>query len=160
MGLSAAQLTALKAELVNDPRGYGYAPKIASGDIEGVRTILHAVRDGTNTPPAIKVNNTSVDTGKIRAAITFEAFDGLVTASQAWFNWLTANGTISVNDHLLQKLAGIPTATGAIWAVGDRTAMNAAMELLMRRFGHRAEELFGAGVTVTEGEIITAINLP
>lgn len=147
MPLAATQLAALKTELNTDPRTYGYAADLASGNDSALVAKLNLPRDGTNGGPVIKVNNPSVDTGRIRAAVTFAAFDGLVTASRQWFDWLTANGFISVNAHLLQSLAGIPTATGSIWAAGDRTAMNAAMEGLMRRNGSRAEELFGVAVT-------------
>ena len=170
MALTAAQLLTLKNEFVNDPRGYGYEQYwITTPWDGGLNPIINAPRDGSNVPSnptgaggaadgKIKVNNPSVDTGKIRAAVTFAAFDGLVTASQSWFNWLTANGFISVNAHLLQSLAGIPTATGSIWAAGDRTAMNAAMELLMRKYGSRAEELFGVGVVVSTDEISASHN--
>lgn len=158
MPLTPTQLTALKAELTNDPRGYGYAADLASGNDAGLVAKLNLPRDGTNGGPLIKVKNASVETGLIRAAVTFAGYDGLVTASQAWFNWLTGGGSITVNDHLLQQLAGIPTATGSIWASADRTAMNAAMESLMRRIGSRSEELFG--VLVTDTDVAKAKLLP
>jgi len=166
MALTDVQIVALKAELQNDPRGYGYN---AAGRNDTLMQIaINTARDGTNPPSnptadggaasgAIKKDNKTVDTGAIRAAVTFAGFDGLVTASQAWFQWLTANGFITVNAHLLQQLAGIPTATNSIWAAADRTAMNAAMEAIMRRFTSRADELFNANVTVEE--VGRALNL-
>lgn len=173
MPLTPAQLSALKTEFTNDPRGYGYAQYWTTGYDGALNFLINAARDGVvrvitdvtislpTTPTGaggsadgiIKINNASVDTGQIRAAVTFAAFDGLVTASRQWFDWLTANGFISVNAHLLQSLAGIPTATGSIWALADRTAMNAAMESLMRKFGSRAEELFGVGVVVSTDDV-------
>lgn len=157
--MNNAQLLILKNEFTNDPRGYGYAQFWTTTPFDGgLPPIINLVRDGTNTGPAIKLNNPSVDTGKIRAAVTFQAFDGLVVAAQAWFEWLTANGFITVNDHLLQQLAGIPTAASAIWATADRVAMNAAMEALMRKFGSRAEELLGYGVVVTANDVSACRN--
>ena len=95
--------------------------------------------DGTNPRT---VNNGNVDTGDIRGNVTFDGYDGLVAAEQAWFSWLTQSGTIPVNDDTLQQLAGIPTSTGSIWAVADRTVMNAAMTALMQETnGSRAQEL-------------------
>lgn len=165
--MSLAQKQALKAEFTTDPRGYGYAQYWTTTPFDGgLPPIINLKRDGTpGTVPAnptgaggaasgiIRLNNATVDTGAIRAAVTFAAYDGLVTASQSWFNWLTANGFITVNAHLLQSLAGMPTATGSIWAAADRTAMNAAMEALMRKNASRAEELFGLGYIVTVDDV-------
>lgn len=155
-----AQLLILKNEFTNDPRGYGYAQFWSVTPFDGgLPPIINAARTGADIGPAIKLNNPSVDTGKIRASVTFAGFDGLVVAAQAWFEWLTANGFITVNDHLLQQLAGIPTASGSIWASADRVAMNAAMEALMRKFGSRAEELLGYGVVVTANDVSACRNV-
>lgn len=167
MALTPAQLATLKTELQTDPRGYGYNASARNDSDMAAR--INVPRDGTNVPSnptgdggaangVIKLNNRTVDTGLIRAAVTFDGYDGLVVASQSWFNWLTSGGNITVNAHLLQQLAGIPTATSSIWAAADRTAMNAAMEALMRKFGSRAEEKFGIGVVVTVTEVGNALN--
>lgn len=171
MPLTPAQLPALKTELTTDPRGYGYAADITVGNVEALTRKLNLTRDGsTGTVPTnptaggglasgiIRMNNESTDTGKIRAAVTFAGFNGLVTATQDWFVWLTSNGYVTVNAHLLQQLAGIPTATSAIWAAADRTAMNAAMESILRKFASRADELFAT--SVTEDNVSKALLLP
>lgn len=167
MPLSPAQLSILKNEFTVNPRGYPYEPWWSQTPWDGgLPQFINAVRDGTNPPTNptaaggnadghIKLNQKIVDTGAVRAAVTFEGYDGLVTAEKSWFNWLTINGIITVNPHLLQKLAGIGAEgpTGAIWAAADRVAMNTALELLMRRFGSRSEELFGLGVAVSVNDV-------
>jgi hypothetical protein len=152
-------LVALKSELQNDPRGYEYNA-VARNDSD-MLTKINAKRDGTNAPSnptagggsadgSIKINNVSVDTGTIRAAITKAAYDGLTTGDRSWLNWLSGSGSITVTTDLLQTLAGIPTSTGSVWAVSSRTAMNAAMDTLLRKFASRSEELFGQQVTLTD----------
>ncbi len=162
MALTSAQLAILKTELQTDPRGYAYNSTARNDSDMAAR--INTVRTGSNPPSnptadgglangSIKLNNLTVDTGAMRSTVTFAAFGGLVTTSQAYFEWLTNAGLLTVNAEMLQNLAGIPTATAAIWAAGDRTAMNAAFEALLRRFGSRAEEKFGYGVSVTVDDI-------
>lgn len=165
--MPAFTLALLKTELTTDPRGYAY--NAAGRNDSDILARVNAVRDGTNpgtTPTAgggaangiIQVNNATVDTAMIRAVVTQAAYDGLVTATRTWFNWLTGAGFITVNAGTLQSLAGIPTDTASIWATGQRTAMNAAMNGLMRKVTSRAVELWGRDVTLDEVGI--ALNLP
>lgn len=153
----AINLQALKDEITINPASMPYPAFTPENDVAIANIGNNA--DGTNPRT---VNNDSVDTGDIRGNTSFSAFDGLVAAEQAWFEWLTANGLIPVNSETLQQLAGIPTATGSIWAVADRDAMNAAMTALMQRVGSRAEELKATiGVSVwTPSDVANARNLP
>lgn len=132
----ALELQSLKDELTNNPIGMAYLALTAENDVANANAINNA--DGTNPRT---INNSTVDTGDIRGNTTFDGFDGLTTAEQAWFEWLTVNGVIPVNAETLEKLAGIPTANQAIWAAADRTAMNAAMTALMQFQGSRAQEI-------------------
>ena len=131
-----ADLQALKDEINNNPVSMPY-PAFVDGNDVAIADIINNI-DGTNPRT---VNRDTVDTGDIRGNTTFNGFDGLVTAEQAWFEWLTANGVIPVNAETLQQLAGIPTDTASIWAVGERTQMNAAMTALMQFQGSRAQEI-------------------
>lgn len=108
MSLNPTQLQALKTELTTDPRSYGYAADLASGNDAGLVNKLNLARTGSNGGPLIRLNNAAVDTGAIRAAITKAAYDGLTTGDRTWMNWLTGAGTIVVNIDNLQTLAGIP----------------------------------------------------
>lgn len=132
----AIDLQALKDELTTNPASMPYLALDAGNDVVNAEVINNA--DGTNPRT---VNNKTVDTGDIRGNTTFDAFDGLVTAEQAWFEWLTINGVIPVNAETLQQLAGIPTANDSIWAIAERDAMNAAMAALMQFQGSRAQEI-------------------
>lgn len=156
--LSSAQLQTLKTEFTNDPNGYGYAADIAVGNDSGLVAKLNLARTGSNGGPQIRVNNVTVDTGAVRAATTKAAYDGLAATERTFINWLTGAGTIAVTADNLQTLAGIPTATSAVWSAGTRDAMNAAMELILRRNGSRAEQLIG--VQVVEADVIAAKLLP
>jgi len=146
---------ALKDEIENDPLALGYKNSPASGDWKGDQVIADIINNADGTNPRT-VNFENVDTGDIRSDVQFDWFDGLVVAEQSWFEWLTANGTIKVNDHMLQQLAGIPTANGSIWAAADRTPANAAMAALMQFQGSRAQELWDR--TVTPGDVGRAFN--
>lgn len=167
MSLTPTQIAVLRTELQNDPRGYGYNSTARNDADMALR--INTVRDGTNPPSSptadggvasglIKINNPSVSTALIRSTVSLAAFGGLVTVNQAYLEWITNEGALSVNAALLQNLAGIPTANSAIWAAGDRVAMNAALEAIMRHNGSRAEEKFGAGVTVTIDDVSRALN--
>lgn len=163
---NAAHLTALRNEITNDPRGYGLAAPYAAGNDTEVRRLMSLVRDGTagtvpTNPTAaggvasgiIKLNQLTIDTGSIRAAITKSAYDGLTSGNRTWLNWLTGAGFITISIDTLQQLAGLPTTNGSIWLTADRTAMNAAMEALLRRNGSRAEELFGLNTVIDESSV-------
>lgn len=165
--MTPAQIATLKTELQNDPRGYGY--NAAARNDSAMAATINTARDGTNPPSnptaaggaangQIKVNNQTADTGSVRAAITKAAYDGLTTGDRSWLNWFTGAGTFAVSADNLQTLAGVPTAAGSVWSTGTRTAMNAAMDALLRKNGSRAEELFGVGVAVTIADIGLALN--
>lgn len=147
MPLTSVQLQALKTELNTDPRSYGYAADIASGYIGGLVARLTLARDGTNGGPLIKLAVPTADTGVIRANISKAAYDGLTTGDRAWLNWLTSAGFVAVTADTVQTLAGVPTASGSVWSAGTRTAMNAAMDAVLRYTGSRSQELFGVQVT-------------
>lgn len=129
-------LQSLKTELSTDPVSVGYLALDAANDVANAEIINNTSGDHQRT-----INRETVDTGDIRGNVTYDGFDGLVTAEQAWFEWLTTNGVIPVTSDTLQKLAGIPTAAQSIWASGERTEMNAAMKALMQFIGSRAQEI-------------------
>lgn len=169
MPLTTAQIAQLKTELQTDPRGYGYNAAVRN-DTDMAEKI-NRVRDGAagnvpsnptaaggSTDGKIKIQAAAVDTGAMRAATTYAAYNGLTAGDRAFFNWLTGAGAISVNADNLQSLAGVPTATGSIWATADRAVMNAAMDLLLRPYGSRGAELFGRGVTVSIDDVGKALN--
>jgi hypothetical protein len=165
MPLTATQLVTLKTEFQTDPRGYGYAGQMNPRNDDMLARLINFARDGVTVPPAgvagqsIKINQATVNTGLIRGATTLGAFGGLNVDEKDWFSWLTANGEIPVNAETLQQLAGVPDSAGSMWLLADRPAMNAAMEAIMRKWGSRAEELFGRGTVVSIDDVGKALNL-
>jgi len=151
-------LEALKNEIEEDSVSLGYKNSPTSGDWKGDQVIADLINNAGGTTPRT-VTRDHVDTGDIRSSLEFDAFDGLVTAEQAWFEWLTANGSIAINDHMLQQLAGIPTADDSIWALQERAVANAAMAALMQFQGGRAEELWGVGTNISASQVGAAFNL-
>ena len=132
----AIDLVALKAEFDTNPVSMSYLAFTAVNDGPNTEII-----NNTNGGNSRTVNQEMVETADIRSSCTLDAFSGLNAAEQSWFEWLTSGGEITVNTETLQKLAGIPTDTDAIWQAGDRVAMNAAMTALMQFLGSRAQEL-------------------
>lgn len=148
---------ALKDEITTNTASMAYVALVDGNDVANAAVINNS--DGAN-PRTVNFDN--VETGDIRGSITFDAFDGLVTAEQAWFEWLTASGVIPVNAETLQQLAGIPTANDSIWATADRTEANATMAALMQFQGSRAQEIKDTlgGEYVSPADIREARLLP
>ena len=137
------QLQELKDEVFLDPLALGYNP---TGPDQDILDIINA-EDFTVQKPTIS-------SAEVRSVTLFEAFDGLVTVEQAWFEWLTQGGsideeTIIVTSEIRQKLSGDPIANDSIWATADRTEMNAIMLSLMDVPGGRAEVLWGWSTVIT-----------
>jgi hypothetical protein len=153
-----ADVQALNTEVYTDPIGMGYAAVINS--TADLLALLNEVE--SNVVPT-KVNYPEILSDDVRAATTYVAFDNLLTPEQDWLRWMTgfsADGipNMPATAELKQKLAGVPTATGSIWATADRTEMNAAMLALFQRDGSRAEVLFGFGTVITANDWFAARN--
>lgn len=125
---------ALRDEFDNNPVPMPYLALIGDNDVANANIINND--DGANPRT---VNNDIVDTGQIRGATTFDAFDGLTASEESWFAWLTQNGVIPVNADTLANLAGIGGTSK--WATADRATMEPRMAALMQRVGSRAEEI-------------------
>lgn len=152
----AVDFTALKTEFETDPVTMGYLPlATAANDVANADIINNKNGDKPRT-----VNNDNVDTGAIRAEVTFDAFDGLTAAEENYIAWLTQNGSISVNADTLQNLAGV--GGNSLWAVADRPIMDPRMDALMRNpNGSRAQEIQDTIGTsfVTPSDVANARNL-
>ena len=124
------QLAELKDEMNTDPLGIGYDPL------------------GANQPNVDLINakNYTVDKPKIsasdvRSTTTYDAYNNLSIDEQEWIRWMTgSNGfdeeNMTVTPDLRTQLTGPDAAS--IWAVADRTEMNAAMLALFEVPGSRA----------------------
>ena len=142
-------VVALKSEIDTNPVSMPYPAFTPANDAAIADVINNA--DGTNPRT---VSNTTVDTGELRGATPFAAYDGLNAAEQSWYGWLSQNGVIPVNSDTLQQLAGVGGTS--IWKASDRPTMEPRMLALMQRNGSRAEEL---GFTrVTPSDVANARN--
>ena len=150
----AIDLSALRSELLTNPALMPYLPLLPENDVANADVLNN--HDGTNPRT---VNHDNVDTGAIRGAITYDAYDGLTSAEESWLNFLCVNGEIPVNADTLQNLAGIGGTSK--WATGDRSTMEPRMAALMQYQGSRAEEIrdtLGAS-SVTPSDVANARQL-
>ena len=146
---------AINNEVTTNPVGLPYLAMTVENAVANANVI-----NNTDAANPRTVEQDSVDSGDIRGATTFDAFDGLVAAPQAWLEWLTGSGDISVTEDSLQKLAGVPIPNDSIWAASDRDEMNPAMEALMLYQGSRAQEIDDVlgGSYVSPDDMRTAVN--
>lgn len=161
---------ALRTEITTDPRGYGYAPFVASGNDQAVADRLNAVRDGTNPPTnptaaggtangAISIKRPDCTPAEILEAIDVRDFASAPTGvasvplSQSWLESITqfakvrlanADGTKTLSRKNIDRL------------VNDTQGSQTRLDAVAVRNGSRAEELFGVGVVVTRDDVASA----
>lgn len=143
-------IEALAAEIINDPDGVGY--KNADSTWKNDQVIADMMNLASRTLPV-----SSIPAADVRAATTFDAFDGLTTAEESWFRWLTSGESITITPDTLAALSGI--GGGSVWAAADRNAMEARMAAILQYQGSRAEELFGRGFQVSPSMVGQAANV-
>jgi len=124
---------ALKAEIINDPTGLGYAQAWNSGFDSGVADILNAVR-----------STIDVSRGVVQA---YEVFECILPADWAA---LTADNKQRVQSILSMgavDASGSNTRAAFLAAFAAGTTTRANLIALATRKGSRAEQLFGQAVT-------------
>jgi hypothetical protein len=140
--MTTVQLQQLKAEIQTDPVALGYAA--VAGDTQDLADKLNAIRPGSTIQ---------------RSTI----------ASAEFVNCLVLADYVALSDPqrayvaLIALLPNIPTTAGnqvrtnllAIFGVGTATRGNVAA--IVQRTGTRAEELFGAGVSVAHADVAAAL---
>lgn len=142
---------ALAAEINNDPLAIGYK-------VGGVWKSDQEIADLLNSrTPGYTVNRVTVKSSDIRSLTTFEAFDGLTVAEEAWFRWLTSGEEVAVTTDTLLNLAGI--GGDSKWATADEATMEPRMQGLMQFTGSRSESLWGEGFFISPGQIGQAANV-
>jgi len=136
-----ADLLELKTEVNTDPLGLGYDPL---GTNQAVVDIINA-KDFT-------VDKLKISTADVRSTTTFDAYNNLSIDEQEWIRWMT--GTNGFNEENMVVTADLRTqltgpGSDSIWALADRTEMNAAMLALIEVPGSRAEVLWGHGTLIS-----------
>lgn len=153
MALTPAQITTLRTELTNDPRAYGYAPLVAVGNDPAVADLLNLVR------PTITVKRIDCTPVEILEAIDIRDFAATPTGVnnipmvQSWLESVTQFSKLRLtadngNKTLIRK--------NIDRLVNDTQGSQTRLDAIAVRIGSRAEELFGAGITVTPDEVSSA----
>ena len=135
-------LTVLKAELLADPAGLGYAPLLAAGQDGTLADALNLVRDG------IDINRGVIPAYEIVNATTPAEWAALRAAEKQRYQTLTGAGQVDSAN------ANVRAAFQAMFAAS--TATRTALVVLLTRKGSRAEQLFGAGAMVDHMAIAEA----
>lgn len=148
-----ADLLSLKTEVNTDPLNLGYAAVVDS------TTALLNLLNGKEHSPTFIVSKPKISAALVRAATTFDSYNGLAIDEQEWLRWMTGtNGfgeeNMTVTPDLRARLTG-PDAL-SIWAVGDRVEMNQAMLDIIDVPGSRAEVLYGTGTGISRSDWIAA----
>jgi hypothetical protein len=174
MPLTDIQVTALRAELLADPRTYGYAAHINVGGVTGndndqaLANLINLVRTGTNGGPAIPIKRDDVASREIMEAIRITDFTALPVSPNATqlsterraLAWMEA--LVNADRVRLVNEDGSDTPVmanfGDMFAVG--TSTRTRLTALSTRNGSRAEELFGRAVSVSVSEVGRALRNP
>lgn len=135
-------LETLKTEVETDPNVYGY---YQSDIFNGILAPINLKR------AEITVSKQKISSALIRSTTTYDAYNNLSIDEQEWIRWMTgSNGfeeeNLTVTPDFRLNLLG--DGGNSIWAVGDRTEMEAAMLGLIDFEGSRAEQLFGYATVI------------
>lgn len=158
----AINYPALKSELNQDPRGYGYAALIQSGSDAGLADALNLIRDGSaarvpTTPTAaggqangvITVSRTDVTAQEVRLAVDVAEF---VSGPNALLAGYFESVTQSSERMQLKNPDATRTDTRQMTNLKTCFSNNAStrtrLDALAIRSGSRAEELFGVDTTI------------
>lgn len=142
----ALNLTALKAELQNDPTSRGYAAPLTAGLDNAVADLLNAVRQGA------QIGRTLVHAHEFVNAIVPSEYVALSQAQRDYLVLVASAGEVQLAG------GGVRTALGTLFGAG--TATRTAFAALQDRPATRAEELFGDGVFITADHIAATRRLP
>jgi hypothetical protein len=159
----------LKSELQTDPRGYGYAPYLAGGDMQGPTDLLNAVRDGTNpgtNPTAdggqadgtITIRRMDVTPNEILEVLDIRDFEPDMTVlDAAYFGAVMQQTRLRLalpdgsNSRILGNLRRLLLNT-------DLQGSEVRLLAVANRLGSRAEELFGPNTVVAFQDVIIALR--
>lgn len=149
MPVTPAQLPVLKNELINDPKGLGYAPLYANGQDADLATMINLVREGGD----YQVDNDPVLPRDVVKAITQADLDALTPTALQKLTILFLLGTLDLSDATTRGLLASIFPPGG----GTRTALS----VLSKRQGTRGEVLFASrGIRVTASDVAAARNQP
>lgn len=137
----------LKNELVNDPKGLGYAPFVAKGFDAGIPPLINALT-GPGIGP-VKVTTLTRDQFMLAVSPCLLSLPGLTDAVQRkWdrvVSFITASSTLDCDLDQIKLLLSD--------AVTDKVLTQPEVDAVGVRDGSRAEVLFGVGVNVSVNDV-------
>lgn len=146
---------ALATEITSDPRGYGYAADVATGNDTAVATQLNAIR------PGITIRRQRVPRQEILEAIDIDDFQanpsqvGNATLAASWFESVT-----QTDEVRLANPDGSPTRIrlniNRLFKAGSGTITR--LDAVAVKNGSRIEELFGEGTSATDRDVAKALR--
>lgn len=158
---------ALKAELLNDPQNYGYAPFVAVRNDDVLSQLLNFKRDGVtappygNTGPAVQIKRGNVAPSEILEAI--DVRDLLNAPPGVTSIPLTASWLESITQYPTIRLANADGTKTLVRKnidriTGDTQGSQTRLDAVAVRFGSRAEQLFGENTAVSIAQVADALN--
>jgi hypothetical protein len=179
--MTDAQLLTLKDVIVNDRRGYGFAPMVTAGQTSALADALNLPRDGTTgraptTPTAaltqggaagvaggvITVRRTTIMASEIRPIIDVRDLQAPTTGNNAQAAaWLQAVLTDRAPIVLLEADGTTKTVTRnnldllVLNTNGTQTRLN---NVAKKVGASVAEELFGEGTVLTDANVAAALS--
>jgi hypothetical protein len=143
----AIDYAALKTELQTDPDSVGYAAPLAAGQMNALADLLNAIPSSGASAP-YTVNDPLVDSGDARGVIPDSELTGATAAEQQVLEFYFGGEQVSNTSEVRTFVQGVSS-----FSAGTKSALNA----LTQREGSRAEELYGAGTTISKGDIHKAL---
>lgn len=149
----AIDYTALRAEILNDPAGLGYALHVAAGSDNVIAGILNLVR------ASITIRRDNIMPAEVLEAIDIRDFvaspPGNPTLAASWFESVTQLRAI----RLLNDDGSNTAVRGNLNRIlNDVQGSQARILALSNRQGSRAEQLFGRNTVITDADVGTALT--
>lgn len=139
--LTAANLW---AELQNGPYASVIAPKITSGDDQGIANILNDKAGAHNGPVA----HADMQASEVSAEVNWLEFDqGLTSGQKDTWNSIIAAQQVPIGSANVQSFFDL------VFTVANCPNTRAALQALYTQTGSRSEVLFGTGVSVTAQQV-------
>ena len=145
----AMDYAVLKTEITTDPNGYGYAEFLATRTDWKVTALVNKVR------AAISVPRPDVTPLEILEAI--KVTDFISNANALYAAWFQALATYPSVRILNENATDTRVMTNLMTILANGSASENRLRALASRPGSRAEQLFGVGVTIADGDIGKAL---
>ena len=142
--LTQEQLTELRGELQDDPRGRGYAPYAARGQDSQLADLLNKLQEGIQV---------------LRENVPNTEFDGLIDPVERAAMTSLQLQHLSTLTVMAEVDMGSPGVEGfCVNVIPECASSTARIRAHKIRRGSRAEQLFGTGVVMTHRDVGLALR--